>query len=151
MEEVNIEEIKLAPFIKTRNDQSKVLLITFKNRSIPEYVDIPGEATATRVYPYMARPIKCFNCLQYGHTKKRCNKPQRCQNCTQERHERENGSNESACLYCRENHMAGRKECPTQIKEKDILNIENKYKVGKARARQLYEGISDNYYRNERE
>ena len=99
----------------------------------------------------MARPMKCFNCLQYGHTKKRCNKPQRCQNCTQEGHKRENCNNESVCLYCKENHKTGKKVCSTQIKEQEILNIQNKYKVGKACARQLSEGISDIYYRNKRE
>lgn len=139
----NITEVKHAEFIKTRNEAAKPLLITFNQTTIPPYLDIPGEPSKTKVIPFKHKPMRCVNCQKYGHTDKRCNNRERtCSICAQEGHQKtECTTNTKACIYCPDAHSTGDNKCPREIKEKLIIDTQDKYKVGR-RAVQLISGKS---------
>lgn len=144
----DIADVTAAPFIIPRNPQTKALLITFNSPTTPDYLDIPGEPRETRVYPIKLKPMRCYNCLQYGHTKSLCSKATRCQQCTQEGHEKSNCPNNVECLYCEEKHETGSRDCSRQVKEQSILDIQDKLKIGKMRARQILEEDTHHSYTN---
>ena len=49
----NIADVTIADFIKTNNDYTTPLLLTFNNDSLPETLHIPGEKADTIVYPFI--------------------------------------------------------------------------------------------------
>ena len=64
--------MKKATWIKTKNITSTPLLLTFKEKEPPTFIQIPREQAKTKVYEYYQRPMSCKKCLRYGHTLKRC-------------------------------------------------------------------------------
>lgn len=71
-ENFNISSVEYAHFIKTKNDQTKVFILHFRQETLPRSIYIPGEKADTIIYPFDNRPMMCRNCQQYGHTAKRC-------------------------------------------------------------------------------
>ena len=52
------------------------------------------------------------------------------------------------CFHCRGPHRVGDAKCPKAIEEKQILTLQDRYKVGRRRARQLYDGNTENNTRS---
>ena len=52
MEEYNLHDYVLLSWIKPRT-LTKAVLITFKDCNIPEYIEIPGEQSKTKIYEYI--------------------------------------------------------------------------------------------------
>lgn len=46
----------------------------------------------------------------------------------------------ATCLYCPDRHKTGDKECPKQKKEQEIINTQDKFKVGRRAAVQILSG-----------
>ena len=135
----NTTEVIKANWIKTRNENTTPLLLTFSRTSLPESIKIPGEQTMTQVYPYRQRPMFCSKCLQYNHTSKYCNmQHDRCKRCATEGHSGSNCKNIPVCYHCKGNHQAGDRTCVKQIEEQEILNIQMKERVGRRYASQIY-------------
>jgi hypothetical protein len=143
MENYNISKVEEANFIKPRNPQTKVFLLTFDQETVPESIYIPGERSDTRVFPFVNKPKLCRNCQNYGHNSARCNKELRCKNCSQNHHTNENCNNDVFCMHCNGNHQIGNYTCPKQIEEKQIILIQDQQKVGRRRARQIYDGNTE--------
>ena len=77
----------------------------------------------------------------YGHSKIRCNNNITCVKCGGEGHTADNCLESVAkCLHCGGPHRVKNKRCSVQVKEQVFLDIQNKHKVGKRRARRIYEG-----------
>ena len=68
----SILDIEAADFIKPRNPQVRVLLITFRQVQMPEYISIPGEPVDIKVISFEARSKRYKNCHKYGHVQNRC-------------------------------------------------------------------------------
>ena len=83
--------------------------------------------------------MMCSNCLEYGHTKRRCKKETpRCQKCATEGHQQADCPSPSVkCFHCSEKHRAGDKTCPSQVKEQQILDLVDDKKITFQRARQI--------------
>jgi len=138
-EDLQIEKVELAKFIKPKNKNTTPLLITFDNETPPNHVYIPGERADNKVYPYQVRPMRCNRCLEYGHTVKRCkNNIIVCKLCAGTDHE-DKACNEQAlkCHHCKGEHQAGDKSCTKQQEEQEIVDIQQKHKVSRLRARQM--------------
>ena len=116
-------------------------MITFKSDKLPEYIRIPGEADMTRVYEYKGRPMLCKKCNGYGHTEKRCwMSVATCGRCAGPGHRFDScDSTTVKCSSCGGAHVTGHSTCPDERKEQEILVIQKKQKVGRARARQIFE------------
>jgi len=137
----NIEEATVANFIKTKND-SKALLITFKQPNPPSYLDIPGEASECKVTPFIPKPMICKKCQKYNHTEKYCkeNIP-RCRRCAEEGHVTEQFTSEHIiCCHCSGPHLPTSRECEVYRKEARILEVQDREKVGRRRAQQIIDG-----------
>lgn len=146
-ENPNIEEIVEATFIKSQKYPSKPLLITFNTTTLPFYLDIPGERSPTNVIPYKPKPMRCYNCLKYGHTTAKCNSNAKCRICTSEEHDQHNCNETPKCLYCNKEHSTGNQYCEREIKENKILQIQTEQKVGRRRAEEILNGEEiETYY-----
>ena len=72
MQEYSLSDVVRASWIKPCNPLvAQPLLLTFR-QDLPEYIDIPGEQSRTKVYEYLQKPMICSQCQEYGHTKKYC-------------------------------------------------------------------------------
>ena len=57
-EEHNIFDATLASWIKPRRPFTNVVLLTFRNHNMPEYIEISGEQSKSKIYEYVTRPRK---------------------------------------------------------------------------------------------
>ena len=49
MTEYNLKDVQQATWIKPRNPSSKPVILTFKEKCLPEYIEIAGEQAKTKV------------------------------------------------------------------------------------------------------
>lgn len=99
--------------------QTNSYVVTMQAVRVPEYIYIGMERVKTRIY--YPRPMRCNNCLMFGHTKKFCKKNQACSNCGGDFHE--NCSNPISCLNCKNPHNAFDLKCPFYQRETDLIKI----------------------------
>ena len=136
-----IKDANAADFIKTKNEATTAVLLTFNLPQPPYSIYIPGEPKNTVVYKFIDRPMMCRKCHKYGHTTKRCNKEETsCKNCGGTDHEFKDCENVSKCSNCGGNHRAGSKECEVDKREVAIKHIQAESKVGRRRAIQMLAG-----------
>ena len=131
-ENYKIKSVEKATFIKPRSEHTSAFLNTFDQETVPDSIYIPGERSDTKVYPFFNKPKLCKNSQHYGHTASRCNKAQVCGNCS---HTSDSCRNDVWCFHCRGPHRVGDVKCPKAIEEKQILTLQDRYKVGRRRAR----------------
>lgn len=103
------------------------ICLTFSGTVIPKEVSIFG--LMFRVAPYVAPVVQCYNCLQFGHTRKLCRAKSRCIGCGQFSHD-ENRICNLKCFHCDNvEHNSLSKQCPEhkrQVVIKEIMAFENK-------------------------
>ena len=137
--EYNIKEVTRASFIKTRNLDTRPLILTFDTPMLPYSIYIPGERQDSFIQPFINKPILCTKCQQYGHTRKNCRAlVSTCKRCATEGHALEECTSHGVkCRHCQQPHLVGAKECPQQIKECAIIKLIEQKKVSFQRARQM--------------
>ena len=131
-----VQDIELAKWIKPKSTKTTALLLSFFDKEVPDYIDIPGEQTFSKVYEYKRSPQHCKKCQEYGHTVSTCKKEtQRCRKCSKEGHS-ESECNDSVytCHQCSEPHYTASKNCPVYRKELEILAIMTKERKTRAQA-----------------
>ena len=135
-----VTDAQKATWIKTRIADSHAVLISFRSQEPPNYVDIPGEQSYSRVYEYKKRPLHCKKCLEYGHSIKRCDsKVTRCKRCSDIHHiENQCDSQSPKCLQCSDPHVTATNECPVFRRESEILVIQDKEKVSRQQAAVIF-------------
>ena len=96
---------------------SKMVILTFKDTNIPNYVHF--ENIRTEVRPFKPRPLQCFNCFGFGHPSRVCKKEKVCNNCSQLFH----GECErpTLCSNCKGHHKPSDKNCVIYKKEQEAL------------------------------
>ena len=124
--EYNLMDVHKATGIKTKNITSTPLLLTFKEKEPPIFIEIPGEQAKTKVYEYSERPMNCKTCLRYGHTVKRCReKIATCARCScQGQNKYKCISTEARCCHCKGDHQAFSRNCPIFKIETEIVQIQ---------------------------
>ena len=68
----NISAVQAAPFIKTKSEQARAFILTFKQDHLPYSIYMPGERSDTKVYKFNSKPLMCNHCMKYDHPKKWC-------------------------------------------------------------------------------
>lgn len=101
---------------------SPLYVLTFLKDCCPETIKVGY--SIYRVDPYYPTPLRCGNCLRWGHSAKFCHGGAVCGNCGQKGHIRANCSEEaSICLNCKGNHDAASRTCPFYIREQEICRV----------------------------
>ena len=148
-----MHDVVIADWIKPRTAYTRALLLTFRENNIPEYLEIPGEQSSTKVYEYISKPQICSRCLEFRHGAKYCRSPvQVCGKCDEVGHEKTNcRANTTKCHHCAERHYTGDKQCSVDKYEQEVLIIQAKQRVLRRQAVQYLEvnnpGIKMNYLR----
>lgn len=138
--------------------ETGLIIVTFGSTTLPSEILIGYESV--RVRPYIPLPLKCKNCLRFGHHFNNCNNKKLCTSCSKEFHiDLEN--NETceellSCINCIENnkensnHSPNNKTCPVFLKEKEIQAIITLEKVNRKTAVTKYNerNISTSSYAN---
>lgn len=120
--------------MRKNGEETGLFFITFDGENIPEY--IACGYMRVNVRPFEEEPSRCFKCLQFGHQKFNCqSKVEVCGNCAKPSHtdrlKKEKCINEMKCVNCtEEGHGSFSKKCIIYKKEKEILSIMEKDKVG---------------------
>ena len=133
----SVADVTEATWIRSRSMYSKSYLVTFQQSEQPKSLQIPGEQTATKVYVYRMRPLFCVQCLEYSHSKGKCERQQRCR-VGAEHDTAANYEERPKCLHCREEHKTGNRICKRQQKEMEIYALQNDQKVPCVMAKQIY-------------
>ncbi|XP_030381726.1 uncharacterized protein LOC115629405 [Scaptodrosophila lebanonensis] len=97
------------------------------------------------VRPYVPRPLRCQQCLRFGHPTSACKQTfKTCRNCCQEEHTKEDETcnRTKFCINCKNeienNHSPMDKNCPIFLKQKELTAIKTIHKVDHKSALQIY-------------
>lgn len=134
--------VEYAPFIKPKNPDTKAFILTYESRIVPHSIYLPGLSGDTKIYPFNNKPMRCQKCQAYGHTAKKCRSGKViCGWCSSEGHQILNCDVPSAkCLHCEGNHRPGSRDCSRQIRECEVLRIQEENRVSFKRAIQIEKG-----------
>lgn len=83
-------------------------IVHVKSTNPPSRLKIGYISVLTR--PYYPRPLRCFNCLQFGHVGRECKAKKSCRKCGEEYHG-DVCENEENCVNCKGKHNALSNEC----------------------------------------
>ncbi|KAH8275933.1 hypothetical protein KR026_002586, partial [Drosophila bipectinata] len=151
-----LEELKLQKVVAVRKILKKInpddnnkaqtglIILTFGTVTLPKRLWIGYESVQVR--PYIPPPMRCYNCLRFGHTTTACKSPKVCSNCAEKEHIQNNETctNTKTCINCKyeddetKHHNAMDKSCPSFIKQKEITAIKTLEKVDHKTARIIY-------------
>ena len=88
--------------------------------------------------PYIPNPLRCFQCQEFGHSKRFCKKQLRCWKCGDEGHDGSDCSSEKkCCVNCKGEHYSSSKTCPVWIKEKEIQKVKAEKNIPYGEAKRL--------------
>ena len=87
---------------------------------------------------YIPNPLRCFQCQEFGHSKKFCKKQLRCWKCGSEGHDGSDCSAENkCCVNCKGDHYSSSKSCPVWIIEKEIQRVKTEKNLPYGEAKRL--------------
>jgi len=100
---------------------------------LPPFIEAFGRKF--KVHDFIPKPMRCYQCQRFGHTKLQCVSPVICSSCG-ENHVYDTCPNKDnkKCINCHENHSAAHRGCPEYIKTHEILKIRAIQKVSYAEA-----------------
>lgn len=126
--------------------ETGLIILTFSQIDLPEFVYMGYEKIYIR--PYIPNPMRCNNCLHYGHVQKVCELEKLCHNCGEINHinpeSNEECTKENCCVNCKENnitdfkHSAKDTKCPIFLKNKEIQAIRVLEKTSQKNAERIY-------------
>ncbi|XP_035894761.1 uncharacterized protein LOC118504429 [Anopheles stephensi] len=102
---------------------TNIFLLRINTTSIPSTIRLGALQVSTR--PYYPKPMMCYNCAHYGHTKMSCKVAQACANCGTPAHG--DCPVDPVCINCKGPHNAFSRSCPRYLQEEAII----KYKKSK--------------------
>lgn len=123
LEPQGVTEVRrVTRFVEGKRKNTPTLILTVAGTVLPNHIYFGLLRVETkRYYP---RPMLCFNCFEYGHTKARCTNATSCSNCSQT-HDTpsETCTLTPFCKNCKQNHQPSSKSCPVYKMEDSILVI----------------------------
>ena len=111
--------------LRNRREETNTVILTFDSPTPKKQVLIMNQVLDVKIY--VARPIRCFKCQKFGHTKARCTKKQNvCGKCSETHLENECTATTPKCANCNGEHHSFDRKCPKYIEKKSILEISAK-------------------------
>ncbi|XP_055633244.1 uncharacterized protein LOC129773630 [Toxorhynchites rutilus septentrionalis] len=110
-------------------------ILTFDLGYLPNAIDVGFYRC--RVELYVPNPLRCKDCLRFGHTKKHCrNRNRMCARCGELFHG-DNCSSPEKCVNCGKSHSAFDRSCEIFMDEKEIqrIRVTERISVKEARKR----------------
>ncbi|GBM60259.1 hypothetical protein AVEN_248533-1 [Araneus ventricosus] len=115
---------------------TKHVILTFNTTKLPSTVKAGYIYCKTRLY--IPKPIRCFKCQRFGHSKTACRGRQTCCKCASVDHPTSDcQSAELLCANCKQPHSADSKDCPQWKKEKRIQEVRTKQNLSYYEAKKL--------------
>ena len=113
LKKFNLLDVKKATQKKTKNITSTPLLLNFKEKEPPRFIQMPGEQAKTIVYKYYERSMSCKTYLRYGHTVKTCHETiATCARFNCQGHNKDKcTSTEVRCYHCGDDHQTFSRNC----------------------------------------
>lgn len=115
-------------------EDSGAFILTFDLGTLPSSIDAGFHCC--RVRQYIPPPLRCMNCLKFGHKKDVCKGNQVCANCANLYHDKTACQHGTKCVVCRGEHHALSKDCPVYIDELEIQRLKVTEKLTYRTARQ---------------
>ncbi|XP_055603957.1 uncharacterized protein LOC129752192 [Uranotaenia lowii] len=133
----------------TRKTDKKVIptssmVLTIKGTVPPPYIYFGFIRVATR--PYYPRPLLCYSCGKYGHSKNRCQNAPICLDCGFP-NQHDPCPNRPLCVNCRGNHPATSKLCPVHKQEEAIIHLKVDLGLTQTEATRVFQQHSNNNQR----
>ncbi|KAH8284469.1 hypothetical protein KR054_011791, partial [Drosophila jambulina] len=139
--------IEVRKILKKNNNETTetgLIILTFSSIDLPEKLWIDYEVVQVR--PYIPPPMRCYNCLRFGHPTVFCKSEQICANCSEKKHTDDKNlcTNIKTCINCKyeddeiKHHNAMDKSCPAFIKQKELTAIKTLQKIDHKTARYIY-------------
>ena len=116
--------------------QTQTYFLTFCTPNPPEYVDVGYERC--KVSLFVQRPMQCYNCQRFGHTKQKCKSNPVCGRCGHESHDGP-CTEEAVCPNCKGAHAPSSKNCPSYKKEAAIQKLRSEKKMSFTEAKKVVE------------
>lgn len=137
--ELKHEHVTEVKRIKRRNkkgelEDSGAFILTFNLGNLPTSID--AGIHCCRVQQYIPPPLRCMNCLKFGHKKTACKGNQICASCANLYHDRSQCQQGLRCVVCRGDHHALSRNCPVYKDEFEIQRMKVTEKITYREARQ---------------
>ncbi|XP_058817572.1 uncharacterized protein LOC131680874 [Topomyia yanbarensis] len=100
--------------------KTSTFILTISKAIMPQDNKVGFQNVVTR--PYYPRPMRCFQCMQYGHLGKDCKQQKVCANCSEQYHG-DNCQRPAKCANCKQNHSTISVDCPIWQRENDIVRV----------------------------
>ena len=131
--------------IKSRREGQTIytnnIILTFDSTDLPSYVTVGY--VRVKVRPYVPNPMRCFACQRFGHTRTYCRAKPVCGRCASLEHLSEQcEAAEPRCVNCGPNqvpHASFDRNCPSFLKEKEVVALKALNNISFREARELYE------------
>ena len=121
-------------------EPSTTILLTLDTRVIPKFMHVNLIRYKTDFYK--RKPIQCYNCFNFGHTKNSCRSKGKCSHCGSAEHNIiihcPNALKDKCCANCNQNHSPLDSIFPVKIRQNDICDIAFEKQISFPEARQLY-------------
>ncbi|XP_055527567.1 uncharacterized protein LOC129720157 [Wyeomyia smithii] len=140
-----LEEMKSEKVIKVERIMKKIdgvltktssLILTISTALRPDKIKVGFLYVPTR--PYYPRPMRCFQCLRYGHLGRDCKAEKTCVNCGDNFHG-DDCTKKAKCVNCQKPHEATSPDYDMWRKETAIIHLRIGNNIPYRDARKLYE------------
>ena len=116
--------------------KTNTYFITFSMSTPPEKLRIGYYFV--EVKRYIPNPLRCFQCQEFGHSRKFCKKQLKCWKCGCEGHDGSDCHSETlCCVNCKGEHFSSSKSCPVWTLEKEIQRVKTEKSLPYGEARRL--------------
>ncbi|MES9951107.1 MAG: hypothetical protein ABW118_19285 [Candidatus Thiodiazotropha sp.] len=150
LEEMRDQRVVGVRRIKVRRDgelkPTNTFVLTFSTPDLPSTVNIGY--LRERIEVYIPNPLRCYRCQMFGHHEDNCRRSGNCVNCGEPQHTTEDTkcTQQSKCFNCSGNHAANSRDCPSWLKEKEIMRIKYTRNISFQEARQIIENAGQSSF-----
>ncbi|XP_055605615.1 uncharacterized protein LOC129753793 [Uranotaenia lowii] len=138
LSELSSQGVTQVKRMQRKNSKGKLedtgsFILTFNLSNLPSSIDVGFYSCKVR--QYIPNPLRCMNCLRFGHKKTQCKGNQICGSCAHLFHGDSECEKKFCCINCQGDHHALSKECPIYIDEYEIQKIKVSEKISMREAR----------------